>query len=252
MATAPGVRATGAPFADVDTICLDLDGTLVDALAGWHAGFGAVWPSLLQIAPALVHLGTSRAVYDDAIRPYMADVHARAGDGEWSDDFVRAAFRRLVADHAAGHDHAAEAIADRYIHLSVERARLYADTEPALDRLASRVRLAVISNGLSRDQRRKLERLDLARRFDAIVISEEVSLLKPDAAIFAHALDAIGARPGSAIYVGDNPAHDIAGAHAAGMRGVWVDRGDGFFPPATSADARVTTLEALPALLGLP
>jgi putative hydrolase of the HAD superfamily len=246
------VRAPGAAFADVDTVCLDLDGTLVDALAGWRAGFGAVWPSLLELAPSLARVGTSRAVYDDAIRPYMADVHARAGGGEWSDDYVRAGFRRLVAEHADGHDRAADAIADRYIHLSVERARLFPDVEPALDRLASHVRLAVISNGLARDQRRKLARLDLARRFDVIVVSEEVDLLKPDAAIFAHTLDAIGAHPRSAIYVGDNPAHDIAGAHAAGMRGVWIDRGDGFYPPATDADARVTQLGELRALLGLP
>jgi putative hydrolase of the HAD superfamily len=248
---APGARAADAPFADVDTVCLDLDGTLVDALAGWHAGFAAVWPSLLEVAPALARLGKSRLVYDDAIRRYMSEAHARAGDGEWSDDFVRGAFRRLVAEHVGGHDRAVDAIADRYIHLSAERARLFSDTEPALGSLASHVRLAVISNGLGRDQRRKLAHLGLAERFDAVVISEEVDLRKPDPAIFAHTLDAVGSRRESAIYVGDNPAHDIAGAHAAGMRGVWIDRGDGLFPSTEDADARITRLDELSALLGL-
>lgn len=251
MGTDPGARAADAPFADVDTVCLDLDGTLVDALAGWHAGFAAVWPSLLELAPGLAHLGKSRAVYDDTIRRYMAAAHARAGDGEWSDDFVRVAFRRLVAEYVSGRDRAADAIADRYIHLSVQAARLFPDTEAALDRLGPRVRLAVISNGLARDQRRKLARLGLTERFAAIVISEEVDLQKPDPAIFACALDAIGASPSSAIYVGDNPAHDIVGAHAAGMRGVWIDRDDGLFPATAGADARITSLEELPALLGL-
>jgi 2-haloalkanoic acid dehalogenase type II len=246
-----GRRHAGPSLTGVDAICLDLDGTLVDTLAGWHEAFGEVWPSLLALAPSLARLGRAEAVYDDAVRRYMFDAHERAGGGEWSDDFVRAAFRRLVGEHAGGHDHAAEAIADRYIHLSVERARLYPDAAPALDRLASRVRLAVISNGLGRDQRRKIERLGLADRFDVIVVSEEVDLRKPDAAIFAHALDALGASAAAAIYVGDNPAHDIAGAHAAGMRGVWIDRGDAYFREAHAPDARITVLDELPALIGL-
>ncbi len=210
-----------------------------------------MWPSLLEIAPALARLGNSRLVYDDYVRRYMHDAQVRAGGGEWSDDFVREGFRRLVADRSAGHAHAAEAIADRYIAISVDRARLYPDALPALERLAGRLRLAVISNGLARDQHRKLDALGIATRVDAVVVSEEVDLRKPDPAIFALALEAVGGRPETALYVGDNPEHDVVGARGAGMAAVWLDRGDGFFGLPHAVDARIASLEELPALLGV-
>lgn len=210
-----------------------------------------MWPSLLELAPTLTRLGTSRDVYDGHVRRYMHEAQERAGGGEWSDDFVRSAFRRLVADHAAGHAHAADAIADRYIRVSVERARLYPDAMPALRSLAGERGLAVITNGLARDQREKLERLGVATLVDAVVVSEEVGLQKPDPAIFAVALDALAERADAAVYVGDNPAHDVVGAHAAGMAGVWLDRGDGFYGASDDADARIATLGELPALLGV-
>jgi HAD superfamily hydrolase (TIGR01549 family) len=249
--TSSVARRSSAPFAYVETVYLDLDGTLVDALAGWHAGFAAVWPSLLELAPDLAHAGTSRQVYDGRVRVYMHEAHEQSGGGEWSDDFVRAAFRRLVAEHASAHAHSTDTIADRYIRLSAERAPLYPDARTAIDRIGSRVRLGVITNGLERDQRLKVGRIVLGEAFAAVVISEAVGLRKPDPAIFEHALALAGARRETALYVGDNPQHDVAGAHAAGMAAVWLNRGDGFFGTTSDAEASITRLDELPGLLGL-
>jgi len=48
----------------------------------------------------------------------------------------------------------------------------------------------------------------------------DVGVLKPHPAIFEHALGALGVTADEAIFVGDNPAADIAGAQGAGMRAV--------------------------------
>jgi putative hydrolase of the HAD superfamily len=50
------------------------------------------------------------------------------------------------------------------------------------------------------------------------VFSSEIGRRKPDAAIFEHALGAIGVDAADALFVGDTLATDIAGAAALGMR----------------------------------
>ena len=56
-----------------------------------------------------------------------------------------------------------------------------------------------------------------------IVDSAVVGVSKPDPAIFAPALDALGVPAGSVAYVGDTVAFDVTGATAAGLLPIHVD-----------------------------
>jgi HAD superfamily hydrolase (TIGR01549 family) len=56
--------------------------------------------------------------------------------------------------------------------------------------------------------------------FDAVVISGEVGMRKPEAAIFRHTLDALGLPAGSCVFVDDHVAN-IQAAAALGVVGVW-------------------------------
>lgn len=60
--------------------------------------------------------------------------------------------------------------------------------------------------------------------FAAVVASEDVGAYKPDRAIFNRALDALGLAAADVLHVGDSIATDVRGAHAAGIRAVWVNR----------------------------
>ena len=71
---------------------------------------------------------------------------------------------------------------------------VFADVEAALDELAGEYALALVTNGASCLQREKLAASGLAERFDAVVVSGELGIGKPDPAIFAHALAALGAQ----------------------------------------------------------
>ena len=64
-------------------------------------------------------------------------------------------------------------------------------------------------------------------RFEVVAASAVVGAGKPDPAIFHHALDALGVAPGEALHCGDLPAYDCAGAAAAGVRAVLIDRAGG-------------------------
>jgi putative hydrolase of the HAD superfamily len=128
--------------------------------------------------------------------------------------------------------------------------------DPAIDRALARLRagglrLALLSNG-GPGQRAKLAaaKLDPAR-FAAVVISSEVGLAKPDARIFALALAKLGVPGEQVAMVGDSPELDVAGAHAAGLRSVWLAHGRAWPRSIAPPSASVEHFPALPALLGM-
>jgi putative hydrolase of the HAD superfamily len=85
--------------------------------------------------------------------------------------------------------------------------------------------LALITNGASDTQRHALRSLGIEQQFGAIVISGEVGIVKPDAAVLAIALDQLGTKPEDVWHVGDSLATDVAGAKGAGRTAVWLNRG---------------------------
>jgi putative hydrolase of the HAD superfamily len=94
-----------------------------------------------------------------------------------------------------------------------------------LGRLAATYRLAIVSNGSSRNQRRKLMQTGLAEICSVVLISGETGVEKPDPAMFRLALDALDCDAESALFVGDDPDRDIAGASRAGLMTCWVALG---------------------------
>jgi putative hydrolase of the HAD superfamily len=78
----------------------------------------------------------------------------------------------------------------------------------------------------------------LTELFDAIVISAEVGMRKPEERIFRHAAGLIGLAPGECVFIDDMEAN-VRVAEATGMRGVLHTE-----PVATVA--RLTELFGLP------
>lgn len=108
--------------------------------------------------------------------------------------------------------------------LGAIRFRPYPEVPVALAALRARGhRLAVVSNW-DVSLHDVLERTDLRRHVDAVVVSATAGVAKPDPAIFAQALSALGAGAAGAIHVGDDPEADVAGARAAGIEPVLVVR----------------------------
>ena len=120
------------------------------------------------------------------------------------------------------------------------------EARAVLDELARDHRLALVTNGAPDVPREKLTRSALAPHFAAIVISVELGVAKPDQRIFAAALDAIGASADTAVMIGDSLPRDIGGAHNAGLRSIWVDRGHVLSKPGDPMpDARVAALSQI-------
>jgi putative hydrolase of the HAD superfamily len=98
---------------------------------------------------------------------------------------------------------------------------------------ASGCRLALLTNGGSDGQRKKIARFDLADHFDLILIEGEIGFGKPDPRVFETARRELAVDARDAWMVGDNLEWDVQQPQRMGMVGIWVDAG-GRGVPATS------------------
>jgi putative hydrolase of the HAD superfamily len=114
-----------------------------------------------------------------------------------------------------------------YIHFGTAEAWFtYADVVPALTKWRHMgIQLGIISNFDSRIYL-VLQSLQLREYFDSITISTQVGAAKPDPKIFAYALEIHNCPPEAAWHIGDSIKEDYHGAKAAGLRGIWINRGD--------------------------
>ena len=111
-----------------------------------------------------------------------------------------------------------------------------------LQAVKARAQVGIVSNNLLEEQQDKLRQCALEPYVDALVVSEEAGVSKPDPLIFAIALERLGCRATEAVMVGDSWPADVLGARAAGIPVVW------FNPrrvPPPEPDAGVPELHAL-------
>lgn len=84
--------------------------------------------------------------------------------------------------------------------------------------------LALATNGLADIQRRRLKNNPIAPYLDAVFISEEMGIGKPEKGYFEQVLRALGADPAATVMVGDDLTADIQGAINAGIDSIWYSR----------------------------
>ena len=100
----------------------------------------------------------------------------------------------------------------------------FPDAQPAIERLAEAgLKLAVVANW-DVSLHDVLERVGLAGAFEAVVTAAAVGAAKPDPRPFEVALSRLGVEAAQCLHVGDDPSTDVAGAEAAGMSALLVDR----------------------------
>ena len=99
-------------------------------------------------------------------------------------------------------------------------------------------RIGVVSNAEGRVAD-DLDGAGFKGMFETVVDSYHVGVEKPDPRIFKIAMERMGVRPETTVYVGDVPAVDVAGARAADLAPLLIDRHDLY------ADADVPRLKSI-------
>lgn len=96
----------------------------------------------------------------------------------------------------------------------------------ALHRLYETHGLGIVSNIWSKSDLylKELERAGVRSLFDVIVFSSDHGHIKPSPYLFAKAIEAFEVDRSKIVFVGDSLKRDVAGAKAAGLSAVWIDR----------------------------
>jgi len=212
----------------VTTVCFDLDDTLYPQ-SEWLRG---AWAAVARRAAL-------DGVEPRSLEAALAEIAAQGSDRGGIID------RALARVGAADVDVAPLVEAFRAHRPSALAP--YPGTRDALVEIASRVPLGLISDGDPVIQRNKLGALGLDDLFSVCVWSDEHGRRhrKPDPLPFRIALERLGCDATDAVYVGDRPEKDVAGAVGAGMRAIRVQAGEWASQPDDDrAWASVTTVVA--------
>jgi len=204
-------------------LLVDLDDTLLD----YSGGVDECWSAACETVTAPAGVDTAALI--DAVR--------KARRWFWDDPErhraervdMLGAWRKIVAHglERMGTPNAplAAAVAEDFAARRWAVMRLFPGVAEALGRLrGGGVVMALVTNGDKSQQRRKIERYDLARYFDAILIEGEFGAGKPEEIVYRHVLERLGVPAREAWMVGDNIEWDVAAPQRLGLRGVWVDR----------------------------
>lgn len=117
-----------------------------------------------------------------------------------------------------------EIFADYYMEFLSNASFLYEDALELITKLKSHHRLAIITNGLTKVQSKRIKGSILAEFFEEIVISEEIKISKPNPEIFAYTLERMGQKDKSSVLmVGDSLTSDIRGGNLFGIDTCWYN-----------------------------
>ncbi len=209
-------------------ILFDLDDTLIHAYGGAEAAWLVVATELAGDLVPLSPIEVAEAVGAFARRFWADPVQHRYWRLRLSE-----ARREIVAGSFAGLASAGRPVpptevalrlADRYTAYRDEQMHLFPDAHDVIDALKVRgTRLALVTNGASKIQRAKIERFNLANRFDHIQIEGEHDFGKPDERAYLHALQQLGTDVGETWMVGDNLEWEVAAPQRLGIFAIWFD-----------------------------
>lgn len=84
--------------------------------------------------------------------------------------------------------------------------------------------IGMISNGFYEVQYRKMRSSKIEHFFDAVVLSDDIGVNKPNRRIFDYALEKANASASESVIIGDNFDADIVGAINAGWNAIYFNR----------------------------
>jgi len=219
-----GLRATMPPM----LVMLDLDNTLLDrhaAVAAWATEFAS----------------------ERALKPGAAEWMMTQDQDGYADR--RTVFETIREEFNL--EPSIESLLADYRRRVIELSALTPGATQCLGLLrAAGYLTAIVSNGSSGQQHSKIDALGLRGLVDAVVVSGDLGIKKPDARVFQAAATATGSRLVGSWMVGDSPTHDIVGGSLCGTKTAWLNRGRSWIESAAEPTINISSLtELVPAIM---
>ncbi len=233
----------------LEWIWIDLDDTIWDFRQNsWNS---------LELVYRDAQLDKAFACVDDWRSAYLQNNHRLwilYNAGSITKDFLMMERFRVVLVDAGYSDSDARRLSSQLSDMYLDRlARMELLVEGArelLDYLKTKnYKLGIISNGFREVQYRKMQSSNISNYFDAIVLSDDIGVNKPDKRIFDYAVGIAGTSASKSLIIGDNPNADISGALNAGWHAIYFNQNSINKDPAPPGAIEVTKLKAITNLL---
>jgi len=230
-------------------VVFDLDDTLIDwsgCRAGWTEvtieHIRPVYDYLLTQDPFLPPIETVIETYSILIDQSWRGAYLRDWDAPRQEDILRQTLTSLGLERERlDMDHLQRLFAWGLM----PGVRAFADTEHVLRTLYdSGLQIGLLTNAAQpmwmRD--RELDELGIRPYFHFRTTAGDVGKMKPHPAAFQAVLSGLGVPSEEAVYVGDRPYDDVAGAQSAGMRAIFIRRNGTTLPEGIKPNAIIYRL----------
>lgn len=211
---------------NVCVVFFDLGYTLINFEGDFHK---VLSDSYLALAESLVHSGISvdpqafSTKFEQTISEYY-----RTREIDLIERPVESYLIQTLCDfgYSTVPDETIQKVLTDMYQLSESYWHLEPDALDTLKTLKSNAyRLGLITNAANApDSNRLIDKFQLRGFFDAVLISAEEKIRKPDTRIYSRAMQKMEISPSQAVMVGDTLTADILGAQNSGMYGVWIKR----------------------------
>lgn len=217
----------------LEGVGVDLDGTLMDHVASSDAAVRA-WAEECGWTVTV-----AAAAWAEAEGEHFPQY--TAGTITFQEQRRRRVRDTLVAVGQDPHAHDLDGLFLEYLEQYESSWTAYPDAAPFLHAVRrAGLRIGVLTNGQREQQEAKLAAIGLRDSVDVVVASSDLSAGKPDSGAFEVLCVALGTSPSATPYIGDDLITDIAGAAAAGLPALWLNRagtpGDAKWPQVPSLD----------------
>jgi len=214
-------------FSQFEWLSFDCYGTLID----WESGILGYLRPLLRIKNQDVADGDILNLYSEFEPRQQHPPYRR----------YREVLASVVRDFAARFDFEVTEAEATGLADSIRDWQPFPDTVPALQRLKSRYRLAVLSN--IDDDLFAMTAPKLGVELDLVVTAQQVGSYKPTRRNFEVLLERLPVKKERLLHVAESLFHDVAPARELGIATVWVNRRKGKPAAATKLVSALPDLE---------
>lgn len=166
----------------------------------------------------------------DVFKNIIEEFEARLGSHKelYPDADVRDVFKTIIRKFASRTPeelaHLSADLSQLFRATTRKRIFLYPTVKPALEQMQKKYRLGIVSNAQEVFTMPELGLYGLDRYFEAIVLSAQMGMKKPNSRIFARALSDLNVKPSEAVMVGNDMVADMMGASKLGMKTIYIQQ----------------------------
>ena len=198
---------------------IDLDDTVYDFSAASRESFLETY-ELLHYERYFDSFEHYMSLYE----PYNLELWRIYGEGKITkDELNRRRYSHPLEAVGVNDPQLAATFCRNALGLIPTKGPLEPGTIELLEYLRPKYNLYILSNGFKELQSRKMQTAGIDKYFDALILSEDIGVNKPDKRLYEHAMQRTASKPEESLMIGDMFDTDIVGAANFGIDSIYYN-----------------------------